>query len=162
VTLYGTLSYKEGMGMCSANYGCRWYFFKGNIFDQVVLLAVSYDKNNNQILFSFVVVTSETEDNWMWLRHQLEQDIPGSHVLVADFTMGIESHQFQGDIRSSGCLFSRYLKHLFENTEKATTSIKEGETQQLASSKWEEPEQNSNMNKLYRTSKPSILKQLSG
>ena len=103
-------------------------FLKGHIFDQVVLLAITYENNKNQILFSFVVVTSETEDNWMWLRHQLEQNIPGTHVLVVDFTKGIESHQVQGDIRRSGCLFSRYLKHLFENSEKAMTSIKEGET----------------------------------
>ena len=40
-------------------------FLKGHIFDQVVLLAVTYDGNNNQILLSYALVTSETEDNWV-------------------------------------------------------------------------------------------------
>ena len=81
-------------------------FLKGHIFDQVVLLAVTYDGNNNQILLLYAIVTSETKDNWVWFRCQLEQDFPGSHVLVADYTKGIESHQFQGDIKNSGCLFA--------------------------------------------------------
>ena len=42
-------------------------FLKGHIFDQVVLLAVTYDGNNNQVLLSYAVVTSETEDNWVCL-----------------------------------------------------------------------------------------------
>ena len=31
-------------------------FLKGDIFDQVVLLAVTYDSNNNQILMSYAIV----------------------------------------------------------------------------------------------------------
>ena len=99
-------------------------FLKGHIFDQVVLLAVTYDGNNNQILLPYANVTSETEDNWVWFRRQLEQDFPGSYVLVADYTKGIESHQFQGDIRNSGCMFARCFKHLSENAEKAMSGIK--------------------------------------
>ena len=37
-------------------------FLKGHIFDQVVLLAVTYDSNNNQILLLYATVTLETED----------------------------------------------------------------------------------------------------
>ena len=37
-------------------------FLKGHIFDQVVLLAVTYDSNNNQILLFYAIVTFETED----------------------------------------------------------------------------------------------------
>ena len=40
-------------------------FLKGQIFDQGVLLAVTYDGNKNQVLLSYAVVTSETEDNWV-------------------------------------------------------------------------------------------------
>ena len=35
-------------------------FLKVHIFDQVVLLAVTYDFNNNQILLSYAMKTSET------------------------------------------------------------------------------------------------------
>jgi hypothetical protein len=84
-------------------------FLKGHIFDQVVLLAVTYDSNNNQILLLYATVTSETGDYWVWFRCQLEQNSQGSYVLVADYTKGIESHQFQCDIRDSGCLFAQCL-----------------------------------------------------
>ena len=47
-----------------------------------------------------------------------------SYVLVADYTKGIESHQFQGDIRNSGCLFAQCLKHLSKNAEKAMSGMK--------------------------------------
>ena len=47
-------------------------FLKGNIFDQVVLLAITYDSNNDQILLTYAIVTSETKDNWVWFRHELE------------------------------------------------------------------------------------------
>ena len=71
------------MGQCSANYGCRQDLFEGLIFDQVVLLAVTCDSNNNQILLLYAIVTSETEGNWVWIRRQLEQDFPGSYLLIS-------------------------------------------------------------------------------
>ena len=55
----------------------------------------------NQILLSYVVVTYETEDKWMWFRPQLEQDFPGSYVLLEEYSKGIEIQQLQGDIRNS-------------------------------------------------------------
>jgi hypothetical protein len=99
-------------------------FLKCHIFDQVVLLAVTYDGNNNQILLLYAIVTSETEDNWVWFRHKLEQDFPGLYILVADYTKGIESHQFQGDIRKFGCLFAQFLKHPSKNAEIVISGIK--------------------------------------
>ena len=120
----GILSYKECIGWCSANIVVDRTFFKGHIFDQVFLLAVTYDGNNTQILLSYAIVTSETEGNWVWFRCQLEQDFTGSYVLVADYTKGIESHQFQGNNRNSACLFALCLKHLSGNAEKAMTGIK--------------------------------------
>jgi hypothetical protein len=42
-----------------------------------------------------------------------------------DYRKGIESHQFHGDIRNSGCSFARCLKLLSEVAEKAISGIKE-------------------------------------
>ena len=42
---------------------------KCHIIDQVVLLAVSYDGNNNQIVSSYQVVTSGADDNCVWFKH---------------------------------------------------------------------------------------------
>ena len=67
------------MGRCSANSGCKQYFSEGHIFDQVVLLAVMYDSNNNQIILSYVVVTSETEGNWVWFRDRKSTRLNSSH-----------------------------------------------------------------------------------
>ena len=38
-------------------------FLKGYTFDQVVLLAVTCERNNNQIVLSYAIVTSETDDD---------------------------------------------------------------------------------------------------
>ena len=57
-------------------------FLKGHIFDQVVLLAVTCDSNNNQILLLYTTVTSEIEDTWVWFRHQLEQSFQGLMSLL--------------------------------------------------------------------------------
>jgi hypothetical protein len=93
-------------------------FLKGHIFDPVVQLVANNDSNNNQILLSYAIVTFETEDNWVWFRHQLEQDFPGFYVLVTVYTKGIESQQLKGDNRNSGCLFARCLKYLSELSKK--------------------------------------------
>ena len=123
-TLCGILSNKAGMGRCSAHFGCEQDFLNGHIFDQAVLHAVTYDSNNNLILLTNAVVTSETKDYWVWFRFQLDQDFPGLYVVFADYTEGIESHQFQGDISHSGCLFAQCFKHLSKNAKKAMPGIK--------------------------------------
>jgi MULE transposase domain len=64
-------------------------FLKGHIFDQVVLLAVTYDSNNNQILLLYVMVTSETEDTWVWFRRQLEQNLQGLMSLLRTTQRGL-------------------------------------------------------------------------
>jgi hypothetical protein len=99
-------------------------FEKGHILDQIVLLAVAYDGTTNQNLLSSQVVTSETEFNWVWFRNQLGQDFPGSYVLIVDNTKEIESQQFLGSIRNSGCLLTGFLKHIYENAKKTVSSIK--------------------------------------
>ena len=55
-------------------------FLKGHNFDQVLLLAITYERNKNLIVFSYVIVTFETDDKLVWFRHQLEQDF---HSLVS-------------------------------------------------------------------------------
>ena len=47
-------------------------FLKEHTFDQAVLLAVTYDRNNNQTLLSYAIVTSDAENKWVWFRCQLE------------------------------------------------------------------------------------------
>jgi hypothetical protein len=103
-------------------------FLRGHIFHQVVLYAATYGSKNNQILVSYAVVTSKTKGYWVWFRCQLEQDFSGSSVLIANYSKGIESQQFQGDIRNSGCLFAKCLKHLSENAKRAILGKKEGES----------------------------------
>ena len=136
-------------------------FLKGHIFDQVVLLAVTCNSNNNWILVSCAIVTSETEDNWVWYRPQLEKDLLGPIIFIADNTKGIESQQFQGDIRNSECLFAWCLKHLAEKANETMTGIK-GREDIACISKLGKARTNRSMNKSYRISEPSILKHLGG
>ena len=56
------------MGRSSAIDGCKWDFLNGHIFDQVDLLAVTYDSINNLMKLSYADVTSETKNTWMWSR----------------------------------------------------------------------------------------------
>jgi hypothetical protein len=112
------------MGRCSAHFGCKQDFLNGHIFDQAVLHAVTYDGSNNLILLTYAVVISETKNNWVWFRCQLDQDFPGLYDIFADYIKGIESHQFQGGISHSGCLFAQCLKHLSNHVKKAMPGIK--------------------------------------
>ena len=64
-------------------------FLKGHIIDQVVLLAVTYDSNNNQILLLYATVTSETEDTWVWFRDQREQNLQGLMSLLQTTQRGL-------------------------------------------------------------------------
>ena len=84
--------------------------------------------HNNQVLLSDAIVTSETEDNWVWFSCQLEQDFPGSYVLVADYSKGIKCQGHKGSARNSGSRSTRCLKHQCENAKTAITGTKEGET----------------------------------
>jgi hypothetical protein len=74
---------------------------KGHIFDQAVLFAITCDSNNHLIILSYAIVTFETEDNWVWFRHQLKQDFPLPHVHVADYSKMVGSQQFQDVITTS-------------------------------------------------------------
>ena len=56
---------------------------KDYIFDQVVIFIVIYDRNENQFLLSYGAMKFETEDSWVWLRNQQEQDFPEYYVLIA-------------------------------------------------------------------------------
>jgi hypothetical protein len=103
-------------------------FLRDHIFHQFVLHAATYGSINNQILVSNAVVTSKTKGNWVWFRCQLEQGFSGSSVLIANYSKGIESQQFQGDIRNSGCFFAKCWKHLSENAKKAMLGKMERES----------------------------------
>ena len=76
-------------------------FFKGPIFDQGVLLTVTYDCINNQVLLSSAFVTFKTEDHWVWFSCKLEHDFPKTSVIIVNYSKGIENQQFQGDDRNS-------------------------------------------------------------
>ena len=112
------------MRCCIANYGCRQDFFeRSHLWPSYPMCCHLWQK---QQLNSVVICNCD-----IWNRRHLgvvqtsdSTKLPRSYVLVADYTKVIVSHQFQGDIWNSGCLFAHCLKHLSENAEKAMSGIK--------------------------------------
>ena len=93
---------------------------------------------------------------------QQEYNFQGSYVLAADYTNRIESHQFQCIMILAACLKDAWSIYPRMLRKQCPALKKDRETLQLPSTRWEEPGQNRSMSGPYRTSKPSILKQLSG
>ena len=70
----------------------------------MVLIAVTFDGNNEIIILAFAIVPVENADNWVWFKECLEKDFPGIKVWMSDADKGITSNAFSlSKVRT--CLF---------------------------------------------------------
>ena len=84
-------------------------------FRHIILVAVTYDANNEIVILSFAVVDVENKDNWVWFQNKLQEDYPGFDCLMCDADKGITSHDFQLSQEEVEALTSRCARHLAEN-----------------------------------------------
>ena len=59
---------------------CDGTHTKSTGFKHVILLAVTFDGNNQVQVLAFAVVDSENGPNWVWFKERLEEDFPGVNV----------------------------------------------------------------------------------
>ena len=87
-------------------------------FKHTILIAVTYDGNNEIVTLAFAVVDVENADNWVWFHERLAEDYPSFDVIVCDADKGITSHDFQLSQDEAEALTSRCARHLAENAAK--------------------------------------------
>lgn len=90
-------------------------FTKTGIFTHTILLAVTYDGNNELVLLAYAFCPKENTENWVWFLRLLKSDFPGIEILVADYDKGIQSAEYQAILFSIQAIFGRCLKHMVGN-----------------------------------------------
>ena len=88
-------------------------------FKHIILLAVTFDGNNEIVILSFAVVEVENKDNWVWFQERLQEDFPGFDCLMSDADKGITSEDFLLSQEEAEAVTSRCARHLAENCREA-------------------------------------------
>jgi Transposase, Mutator family len=98
-------------------YFCDGTFTKLKDFKQIVLIATTFDGNNETTILAFAIVDVEDAENWTWFKERLEADFPHSRVWMSDANKGIRSNRFSLSMSqsTSGFVLSRCARHLAEN-----------------------------------------------
>ena len=88
-------------------------------FKHILLIAVTFDGNNEVVILSFAVVEVENKDNWVWFHSKLQEDFPNFEVIMSDADKGITSEDFRLSQDQVDALTSRCARHLAENCREA-------------------------------------------
>jgi MULE transposase domain len=96
---------------------CDGTHTKNNAFKHIVLIATSYDANNQIVILAFAIVDVENADNWTWFNENLEVDFAGIDIWMSDADKGIRSNAFSLSMSQSthGFMLSRCARHLADN-----------------------------------------------
>lgn len=84
-------------------------------FEHTILLAVSYDGNDEMVLLAYACVTEENTSNWTWFLGLLQQDFAGIEVFVGNHQKGVDSRDFQSLILRIGARYSRCVETLLSD-----------------------------------------------
>ena len=92
-------------------------FTKLGDFRQIMLVAVTFDANNQIIPLSIAIVGGENEDNWVWFQQHLQNDFPSFNLLMCDADKGVTSHGFAQSLsqHTQDACTSRCARHLAAN-----------------------------------------------
>ena len=63
-------------------------------FRHIILLAMTFDSENQIVILSFAIVDVENKDNWVWFHEKLQENFPGFDCLMSDADKGITSTDF--------------------------------------------------------------------
>ena len=68
---------------------CDRTFTRTKGFRHIILIAGTFDGNNQMIILAFAVVDCKNADNWVWFKENLNDDFPGYDVWMSDADKGI-------------------------------------------------------------------------
>jgi len=92
------------------------------VFKHTLLIAVTFDGNDNIVILAFAACDIEDEENWVWFLLLLTQDFPGMKVFMSDADKGITSNRFQAILARLNARGSRCLRHMIGNCRESITS----------------------------------------
>lgn len=103
---------------------CNGAHTRGSAFKHVVLLAVTFDGNNQLVTLAFAIVPVEDSNNWVWFKEHLDADLPGCNVWMPDADEGIRSNAFSLSVSQTldEFVLSRCARHLSENCRESCES----------------------------------------
>lgn len=113
---------------------CDGTHTRSSAFKHIILIAVTFDGNDQVIILAFAVVSVENADNWVWFKERLDEDFPGYNVWMSDADKGIRSNQFSLSMSQSSDTFvlSRCARHMAENCkEQCKTGVMNEEVKNL-------------------------------
>ena len=96
-------------------------FTKLNDFKHTIMLAVTYDANNNLVVLAMGICDVENEPNWVWFQEHLQRDFEGFTLIMSDADKGITSEGFSQSLSQydEDAVTSRCVRHLSENLREA-------------------------------------------
>jgi len=94
-------------------------------FHGIFLVCVGIDANRQVKLLAFARVGTETKANWLWFESLLQNDLPNTDFVHADYSKGIESKEFAHLIEAGGIRYGCCFRHMLKNC--STKASKEGE-----------------------------------
>ena len=99
---------------------CDGTFTKARGFNSIILIAVTFDGNDQSFILAFAVVDVENSENWTWFKECLDNDFPGYTVWISDADKGIHSNSFALSMSQNEVEFvlSRCVVHLIKNIQK--------------------------------------------
>jgi len=71
-------------------------FRTGGHFSHVLLLAVTYDANDDMIILAMGLCDEEKESNWVWFMQNLMRDFPGIQLVLSSSKNFMESTELNG------------------------------------------------------------------
>lgn len=90
----------------------------GIAFKHIILIACTFDGNNQVTILAFAIVPVEDADNWTWFKVKLDADFPGYTIWISDADKGIRSQQFSLSLSQTtedDVVVSRCTRHLSDN-----------------------------------------------
>jgi hypothetical protein len=90
-------------------------FITGGHFSHTILLAVTYDANNEAVLLAFALCDQESGENWIWFLQNLMRDFPGIQILLSSSKQAMDNPEFRNLLQLISAHCSQCIQSLIDD-----------------------------------------------
>lgn len=108
---------------------CDGTHTRNSHFRHIILLAVTFDGDNQLVILAFAIVDAETAENWVWFKENLDGSFTRKRVWMSDADKSTRSNRFSLSVSqdTDDMTLSRCARHISENCrESCEGSMNEG------------------------------------